>query len=71
MRSTKEWQEIKRNRQFTPAERRELFGDCNLDAKGKTDAYEAELVRRYRNNLPLSKEDRKTARRLVKAGGAS
>lgn len=53
---------------WTPEERAILFGDCNpnrqIDAK---QSYEDELVRRYLNGEPLSKADKKEARRIIAA----
>jgi len=43
------------------------FGDARLaDKKWVSDAYDAELVHRYQNGLPLSHADRRAARRLIR-----
>lgn len=38
-----------------------------LQDRAKFDAYNAELVRRYREGLPLSRVDKKKARAIIRA----
>ena len=66
-RTTKEWQAIKRQREFTQSEREELFGD--VEAHNTTrEPYNTMLIERYQQGLPLTKADAKEARRLLKQG---
>lgn len=46
------------------------FRKSALADKAKHDAYEAELVRRYREGLPLTRIDTKRARRLIREANA-
>jgi hypothetical protein len=61
MKTTAEWQAIKRQRPFTREERQTLFGDPSLN---RNDEHENELVRRLDAGLPLSKGDTIRARRI-------
>lgn len=53
--------------EWTLEERSILFGDCNPNRDiEKNQAYENTLIERYQNGLPLSKNDKKQAKRLIK-----
>lgn len=42
------------------------FRNAAIEDKAKSDAYDAELVRRYREGLPLSRADKKLARQIIR-----
>ena len=54
--------------ELTPAERAELFGDDDLDAKRVAARAEQEawLVERLRSGLPMSHDAKRQARRILK-----
>jgi hypothetical protein len=43
------------------------FRKSALEDKAKSNTYEAEMVRRYREGLPLSRVDTKRARQIARA----
>ena len=42
------------------------FHKVATEDKSKSDAYDAELVRRFREGLPLSRVDKKLARQIIR-----
>lgn len=53
--------------EWTLEERSILFGDCNPNRDiEKKEKFDNMLIERYKNGLPMSKKDKKTARRLIK-----
>ena len=51
---------------LSAAERQERLGDASIDRSLQCEEYETELVYRFENGLPLSKDGARRARKLLK-----
>lgn len=60
--------QIRKVREFTPEEKAHQFGDANHSSIAARDNRAEELVRRLDAGEPLSKADRKEARRIKRDG---